>query len=117
MFRTAVCRAISPATLFMKQSKGQFTGKDYRVNMWKAYAKLSAADKNALVDKAANTPAAHSKAFKAKKALKLTKHAANKVIYAKHPYANFVKANYKKVNHMPVSQRLKAIAKLWKESK
>jgi hypothetical protein len=117
MFRTAVCRAISPTALFLKQSKGKFGGKTYPANLWKAYAKLNVAAKNALIKKAANTPATRSKAFKTKKALKLKKRAAMVKAHAKNPYANFVKANYKKVNHMPVDKRFKALAKLWKLSK
>jgi hypothetical protein len=117
MFRTALCRAVSPAMLFVKQNKGKFTGPARYTNTWNAYRALNKYEKKLLTNKAEETQFRHSKFFNAKKEILLKRRNAHVKSFGKHPYATFTAANYKKVAHLPASKRFKAIAKLWKEAK
>jgi hypothetical protein len=117
MFRSARRCAASPAAIFLTQSKGKFSGKARLEKVWHAYSMLDVDGKVKLLNTAAVTTFKHTAAFEAKKARSLEKRSANVQSFGKHPYAAFVKANYKNVVHLASSKRFKAIAKLWKESK
>jgi hypothetical protein len=117
MFRTGVCRAISPSALWLRKCTGKFRGTNYMADVWRAYAALSVDDRKELSRKAATMSAGRTKAYRVKQVRKLKKRAVDVKRHGQNPYANFVKANYKTVQRMPANKRLKAIAKLWKESK
>ncbi len=99
-------RTLPAFGVFLKQTKGQFTGipaTQRAKKLGSLYRNLSAADKAKL--KAAGAKIKVVPRVKAPKApRKLT------------AYNRFVKANYGKVKNLPFSKRLGAIAKLWKAS-
>jgi hypothetical protein len=116
MFHTAVCRRISPAALFLQQSKGKFAS---RAATWKAYAALSVAEKEQLRATAAAVPFTHTEAYHVKTERLFEQKVERKMhrqLKYSSKYSEFTKANYKQVAHLPVSKRLRAIGKLWRKS-
>ena len=110
--RTAVMRlrptramlAVSPYSVFLKSTKGQFTGLSIQERGHKlaaVYRALPKAEKNALVAKAKHTTFAP----KVRKPRVAT------------AFAKFVKANYKSVAKLPFNKRLATLAKEWNAKK
>mgnify|MGYP001594032480 CR=1 FL=1 len=102
---TMVARAVSPYAIFLKQTKGKFAGMPVAqrsrqiAKLWKA---LPVAEKKAIQKTAAAHRAFPKKVRKVRKA---------------NVFSLFVKKNYSKVKNVAPSQRLAAIAKLWKQAK
>ncbi|KPA81723.1 putative mitochondrial [Leptomonas pyrrhocoris] len=111
--------AIGAYTLFMMEQKNNPKLKGLRIAergkmTSKLYKSLSPADKASLEKRAAAHPSLQRK-DKAPKAAKAAKGAKTGAARTPSEYAKFVQANIGRFDKLPHLDRMKAVAKLWKQ--